>query len=43
MLAGIEDFDYAEAISRLGHQMTTLEAAQKSFVATRQLSLFQYL
>ncbi|HNP34439.1 MAG TPA: flagellar hook-associated protein FlgL [Woeseiaceae bacterium] len=43
VLAGIEDLDYAEALSRLSQQMTTLEAAQKSFVATQQLSLFDYL
>ncbi len=42
-LAGIEDLDYAEALSRLSVQMTTLEAAQKSFVATQQLSLFDYI
>lgn len=42
-LASIEDLDYAEAISRFGHQVAALEAAQKSFVATRQLSLFDYL
>lgn len=43
MLAGIEDLDYAEALSRLSQQMTSLQAAQQSFVATRQLSLFDYL
>ena len=42
-LAGIEDLDYAEAISRLSLQVTTLEAAQQSFVRTQQLSLFDYL
>lgn len=42
-LAGIEDLDYAEAISRLSQQVTTLEAAQQSFVRTQQLSLFDYL
>jgi flagellar hook-associated protein 3 FlgL len=41
-LADIEDLDYAEAISRLTAETTTLEAAQKSFVLTRQLSLFNY-
>ena len=41
-LAGIEDLDYAEAISRLTAETTTLEAAQKSFVITQQLSLFNY-
>lgn len=42
-LADIEDLDYAEAISRLSQQLTTLEAAQQSFVRTQQLSLFDYL
>ena len=41
-LANIEDLDYAEAISRLSMQATTLEAAQKSFIRTQQLSLFNY-
>ena len=38
----IEDLDYAEAISRLSAETTTLEAAQQSFVLTQQLSLFNY-
>ncbi len=42
-LAGIEDLDYAEALSRLSMQLTMLEAAQKAFVATRSLSLFNTL
>ncbi len=42
-LAGIEDLDYAEALSRLSLEATTLEAAQQSFVRTQQLSLFNYL
>jgi flagellar hook-associated protein 3 FlgL len=42
-LAGIEDLDYAEALSRLSIQATMLEAAQKSFVKTRDLSLFDFL
>lgn len=42
-LAGIEDLDYAEALSRLSIQATMLEAAQKSFVRTRNLSLFNFL
>ncbi|NNC76701.1 MAG: flagellar hook-associated protein FlgL [Woeseiaceae bacterium] len=42
-LASIEDLDYAEAISRLSQQLTTLEAAQQSFVRTQQLSLFNFL
>lgn len=39
----LEDLDYTEALSRLSQQMITLEAAQKSFVVTQRLSLFQYL
>lgn len=42
-ISELEDLDYAEALSRLSLQATTLEAAQRSFVATRQLSLFQFL
>jgi len=41
-LASIEDLDYAEAISRLSLQATTLEAAQQSFIRTQSLSLFNY-
>jgi flagellar hook-associated protein 3 FlgL len=41
-LGELEDLDYAEALSRLSIQMTTLEAAQQSFVRTQQLSLFNY-
>ncbi len=42
-LAEIEDLDYADALSRLSMQLTMLEAAQKAFVATRNLSLFSTL
>jgi len=41
-LANIEDLDYAEAISRLSIEVTTLEAAQQSFIRTQSLSLFNY-
>ena len=41
-LADIEDLDYAEAISRLSIQASTLEAAQQSFIRTQQLSLFNF-
>ncbi|MDH3547077.1 MAG: flagellar hook-associated protein FlgL [Gammaproteobacteria bacterium] len=41
-LAEIEDLDYAEAISRLSLQVSTLEAAQQSFIRTQSLSLFNY-
>jgi flagellar hook-associated protein 3 FlgL len=42
-LSGIEDLDYAEALTRLTMQATTLEAAQQSFVRTQSLSLFSFL
>ncbi len=41
-LSDIEDLDYTEALSRLSLEVTTLEAAQKSFVRTQSLSLFNY-
>ena len=41
-LADIQDLDYAEAISQLSLQATTLEAAQQSFLRTQNLSLFNY-
>ena len=42
-LAALEDLDYAEALSRLSLEVTTLEAAQQSFVRMQGLSLFNYL
>ncbi|GAB3320653.1 flagellar hook-associated protein FlgL [Haliea atlantica] len=42
-LSEVRDLDYAEAISRLQQQLTTLEAAQRSYVALQGLSLFDYL
>ena len=42
-IAEIEDLDYAEAISRLTAESVTLQAAQRSFVFTQQLSLFDFL
>lgn len=43
MLSQLQDVDYAEAISRLTQQQTSLEAAQKSFLQVSQLSLFKFL
>jgi flagellar hook-associated protein 3 FlgL len=43
MIAQITDVDYNEAISSLNVQTTQLEAAQRSFVLVRGLSLFSYL
>ena len=42
-LGTLEDLDYAEALSRLSFEATTLEAAQQSFVRMQQLSLFNFL
>ena len=42
-LASLEDLDYAEALSRMSVEITTLEAAQQSFVRTQGLSLFSFL
>lgn len=42
-LSGLEDVDYAEAISRLTQQDFTLQAAQKSFSQISRLSLFDAL
>jgi len=39
----LKDTDYAEVLTRLNQQMISLEAAQKSFVSTQGLSLFDYL
>lgn len=41
--SGLRDLDYAAAIADLTRQQTVLEAAQKSFVATTSLSLFDLL
>ena len=42
-LGALEDLDYAEALSRLSQESITLEAAQKSFVATQRLLLFNFI
>lgn len=42
-LSGLEDLDYADAITRLEQQLTGLQAAQQSFVSIRGLSLFNFL
>jgi flagellar hook-associated protein 3 FlgL len=39
----LRDVDYAQAISDLTLQKTLLEAAQKSFIQTQNLSLFNLL
>lgn len=42
-LGEIQDLDYAEALSRLSLEITTLEAAQQAFVRTSNLTLFNLL
>lgn len=42
-LSDLQDVDYAAAISSLSRQQTQLEAAQKSYAQTSQLSLFNML
>ncbi|MEK8090579.1 flagellar hook-associated protein FlgL [Thermithiobacillus plumbiphilus] len=39
----LQDTDFAEAASRLSQQALALEAAQKSYVQVRDLSLFNYI
>lgn len=39
----VQDLDFAEAISRLSAQSTSLEAAQKVFIEVQGLSLFDFL
>ncbi len=42
-LSDVEDVDLVEAIGELDLQLQALEAAQQSFVAVQQLSLFSFL
>lgn len=42
-ISRLQDVDYAQAISDLTLQQTHLEAAQKSFVKTQSLTLFNYI
>jgi len=42
-LSEIQDLDYAAALSDLSKNQTIMEAAQKSFVATTNLSLFNFI
>ncbi len=41
--SGIEDLDYATAVTSLSRQLVGLDAAQKSFLQIQGLSLFNYL
>ena len=42
-LSDLQDLDYTKALSDLAKQQTILEAAQKSFVKTSSLSLFDII
>lgn len=42
-LSGLQDLDYAKAITDLTRQQAGLEAAQKSFMKIQTLSLFNYI
>lgn len=43
ILSDLQDLDYAQALTQLSQQQITLEAAQRSFVKTSGLSLFNFL
>lgn len=42
-LSALQDLDYAEALTELSQKQIILEAAQKSFVHTSSLSLFDFI
>ena len=42
-LSGLEDIDYAKAISDMNLQMVALQAAQQTYAQTKDLNLFNYL
>ncbi|BEV07891.1 MULTISPECIES: flagellar hook-associated protein FlgL [unclassified Methylophilus] len=43
VLSDLQDLDYTQALSDLAKKNTIMEAAQKSFVSTSKLSLFQFI
>ncbi len=43
ILSGVEDLDYAEAVSDLNLKLTGLEASQKAFTRVQNISLFNYI
>jgi len=43
VLSGIEDLDYAEAVSRFQLRQVALQAAQQTYVQLSRLSLFDYI
>jgi len=42
-LSGVQDLDYAEAISRFNLELTALQAAQQAYGRMSELTLFNYL
>ncbi|OIQ97423.1 flagellar hook-associated protein 3 [mine drainage metagenome] len=42
-LSGLQDLDYASALSDFSKNQTIMDAAQKSFVTTTSLSLFKFM
>jgi flagellar hook-associated protein 3 FlgL len=42
-LSNVQDVDYAKAASDLAQEQVTLQAAQKAFVSSEGLTLFQYI
>ena len=42
-VGGLEDLDYADALSHLTLELQVLQASQQTFVRTQSLSLFNYL
>lgn len=43
ILSDLQDLDYTQALTKLSQQQITLEAAQRSFVTTSKLSLFNFI
>ena len=41
--SNLQDVDYASAVATLNEQMVGLQAAEQSYAAIAQLSLFKYL
>ena len=42
-ISGLEDLDYADAVTRMQNEVTALEALQKSYARLEGLSLFNYI
>ena len=43
ILSDLQDLDYTQALTKLSQQQVTLEAAQRTFVTTSKLSLFNFI